>query len=541
MRVALAQINPVVGDLDFNTKKIIDATRECVKRGVSLLVTPELSLTGYPPEDLMLREDFLNEVKHKLETLAATVGREAPNLTIVIGHPCFKVQEKLLYNSASVFKGCDFIGRYSKLELPNYAVFDERRYFASDGGPLVFKCDQISFGINICEDIWFPRAPSLTRAAGADVLIVLNASPFQTNKDNERKRKVKEHVSALNLPVLFCNVVGGQDELVFDGSSFALDRNGDISTSAPEFEESLLIVDLDEFGNPKKNNSFPKKTGGTKQIFDALVLGTRDYGLKNDYDKVLVGLSGGIDSAVTLGIAAQAFGRDSVKAVFMKTKYTSAASIIDSKECAKSVGVNFVEEDIDTYVDLFKKRLSKEVTSKIVGVAEENIQSRIRGLILMAISNNERRLLLTTGNKSELAVGYCTLYGDMCGGFAVLKDVYKTQVYELAAYLNSVTDSSIPESIIKKCPSAELRYDQKDEDTLPDYEILDGILYRIIDKNDTFEQIVEHGFERKLVEDVLKLVWKAEFKRRQAPPGVKVSEHAFGRDWRYPISNKFVF
>ena len=541
MRVALAQINPVVGDLDFNIKKIIDATRECVKGGVSLLVTPELGLTGYPPEDLMLREEFLVEVEHKLEILATVVGKEAPNLTIVIGHPCFKAQENLLYNSASVFKGCKFIGRYSKLELPNYAVFDERRYFASDGGPLVFKCDQISFGVNICEDIWFPRAPSLTKAAGADVLIVLNASPFQTNKDNERKQKVRKHVSSLNLPVLFCNVVGGQDELVFDGSSFALDRNGDMSACAPEFQESLLIVDLDEFGNPKKNDSFRKKTQRTEQIFDALVLGTRDYGLKNDYDKALVGLSGGIDSAVTLGIAAHAFGRDSVKAVFMRTKYTSAASIFDAKECAKSVGVNFVEEDIDIYVDLFKTRLSKEVTSKVVGLTEENIQSRIRGLILMAISNNEQRLLLTTGNKSELAVGYCTLYGDMCGGFAVLKDVYKTQVYKLATYLNSVVAGSIPRSIIEKCPSAELRHDQKDEDTLPDYETLDGILYRIIDKNETFDQIVGSGFERNLVEDVFKLMRKAEFKRRQAPPGVKVSEHAFGRDWRYPISNKFVF
>jgi len=256
---------------------------------------------------------------------------------------------------------------------------------------------------------------------------------------------------------------------------------------------------------------------------------------------VLLGLSGGIDSAVTLAVAAQAFGRDSVKAVFMKTKYTSAASIIDARECAKSVGVTFVEEDIDIYVDLFKKRLSEKVTSKVVGVAEENIQSRIRGLILMAISNNERRLLLTTGNKSEFAVGYCTLYGDMCGGFAVLKDVYKSQIYKLAAYLNSVSDGSIPESIIKKFPSAELRPNQKDIDTLPDYEILDSILYRIIDKNETFEQIVGIGFERKLVEDVFELMRKAEFKRRQAPPGVKVSEHAFGRDWRYPISNKFVF
>ena len=258
MRVALAQINPVVGDLDFNIKKIIDATRECVKREVSLLVTPELSLTGYPPEDLMFRKEFLNEVEHKLETLAEVIGKEAPNLTIVIGHPCFKAKENLLYNSASVFTGCKFMGRYSKLELPNYAVFDERRYFASDGSPLVFKCDQISFGINICEDIWFPRAPSLTKAAGADVLIVLNASPFQTNKDDERKQKVWNHVSALNLPVLFCNVVGGQDELVFDGCSFVLDRKGDLSASAPQFEESLLIVDLDEFGNPRKNKSIPK-------------------------------------------------------------------------------------------------------------------------------------------------------------------------------------------------------------------------------------------------------------------------------------------
>ena len=540
MRVVLAQLNLIVGDLEFNTKKILDATRECVKQGASLMITPELSLTGYPPEDLVLRKEFLSEVEQKLQVLANAVGKEAPNLTIVIGHPCFKGEDDLLYNSASVFRGGTFIGQYSKLELPNYAVFDERRYFSSDGNPLVFECEKLSFGINICEDIWFPRAPSLTRAAGADVLIVLNASPFHTDKDKERKRKVRDHVVTQDLHTLFCNMVGGQDELVFDGSSFAMDKKGELIVGAPEFEESLVTVDFDEFGNPVKNDFFLKESSGTRQIFDALVLGVRDYVFKNDYQRVLVGLSGGIDSAVTLGIAVHAFGKDSVKAVFMRSRYTSKESVTDAKECATQFGVNFVEEDIDAYVNLFKNRLTKRVTSDITGLTEENIQSRIRGLILMTISNNEKRLLLTTGNKSELAVGYCTLYGDMCGGFAVLKDVYKTQVYKLAEYLNNVINGSIPESIINKSPSAELRYDQRDEDSLPDYESLDNILYRIIDKNESVEQIVSVGYERKLIEEIFQLMRKAEFKRRQAPPGVKVSEHAFGRDWRYPISNKFV-
>ena len=541
MRVALAQLNSTVGDIDSNIKKILSASEKASKDGVSLLVTPELSLTGYPPEDLLLSIDFLKIVENKLMELGKNIGEKSPDMTVVIGHPSFNETDSLVYNSASIFKGGVCLGTYSKLELPNYAVFDERRYFSSNGSPLVFECDGVTFGINICEDVWFPRAPSLSRAAGAQALIVLNASPFHVGKCEERINIVRKNVTKQNLTTFFCNLVGGQDELVFDGNSFVLDNKGNLVSKALGFKEDIVVVDFDvnePFLNVEQHSL---EMDHDAQVFNALVLGTRDYVKKNKFKDVILGLSGGIDSAVTLGIAVEALGRDAVKAVFMKSQFTTQASVKDAKECAKNFGVSFFEEEIDEYMHLFEKRLGLSNGLDLTELSLENLQSRIRGVILMAISNSEKRLLLTTGNKSELAVGYCTLYGDMCGAFSVLKDVFKTQVYKLATVVNERCDNNlIPLNIMSKAPSAELRYDQRDEDSLPPYDVLDDVLARVIEKGQSLRQVVEAGHSKNIVVSIIGLLRQSEFKRRQSALGVRVSEHAFGRDWRYPVSNRFI-
>ena len=543
IKITIAQINPILGDLTFNSEVILESARAAYISGSDVLITPELSLTGYPPEDLLLRTSFLEKVCKKLDELIFKIHMSSPELTVIVGHPLADLNNNYLFNAATVFRSGKIIGSYGKLELPNYAVFDERRYFDPDGSPFIFDVKGVNCALNICEDVWFSRAPKMAKAAGADLILILNASPFHVDKQKERIAVVKKNVSEIGLPAVFCNMVGGQDELIFDGNSFVMDENAKILINALQFENDLISFDF--IKNSKlRAGRIEKPQEPLSQIFNALVVGTKDYAIKNGFKSVLIGLSGGIDSALTLSIAVNALGSENVTAVMMPSKYTSKLSLDDSHQCAKNLGISLQIIPINSLIKEFDHSLFESFNGLPNDVTEENLQSRIRGVLLMALANKHKSLLLTTGNKSEIAVGYCTLYGDMCGGYSVLKDVLKTRVYDLSRYINEQSVNigkpiPIPESVIDRPPSAELAHDQIDQDSLPSYEILDDILTSYLENYLSFKDLVNLGYPEELVIKVLKLIKISEFKRRQSAPGARITKSSFGRDWRYPISNNF--
>jgi len=558
VKVALAQINVTVGDLAGNAKKIVEFARRAHEAGAQLLLTPELSLCGYPPEDLLLRPAFMQACREQLHWIASELA-DCSGLHVVVGHPLQREGETDLrskswavparFNAASVLAGGQVLRSYAKRELPNYQVFDERRYFVSgrDAGeaPLVFDVGGLRFGLNICEDAWFDEPARAAKAAGAQVLCVLNASPFHLGKVAEREARMAERVADVGLPLLYAHLVGGQDEVVFDGASFALDAQGQLAARAAMFEEDLLLIELDVQGHVRGQVlPLPELEA---QAWGALVIGVRDYIGKNGFPGALIGLSGGIDSALVLAIAGDALGADKVCTVMMPSPYTADISWIDARDMAERLGVRYDEKSIVPMFEAFNASLAEEFQGLPLDATEENIQARIRGTLLMALSNKFGSIVLTTGNKSEMATGYCTLYGDMAGGFAVIKDVAKTLVFRLARWRNEqptrradgTVGPIIPERIITRPPSAELRPDQKDQDSLPPYEVLDAILARYMEEDQSLAEIVAAGFDPADVERVTRLIKINEYKRRQAPIGIRITHRAFGRDWRYPITSKF--
>jgi NAD+ synthase (glutamine-hydrolysing) len=516
VKVALAQIDLIVGDVAGNTAKIIEhAQRARNADGADIVVFPELSVCGYPPEDLL----FHAGLRHDVEAAVARVRDEVFGIAILLGFPEYDDGE--IYNACAVLLDGKVVARYRKQLLPNYAVFDEERYFTAGRQPAVFKLNGLRIGLNICEDVWKPGPMGASRAAGAECAFVINGSPFEVRSQEKRENVVRARVAEVGIPVVYVNHVGGQDELVFDGGSFVMDANGEVVYRARAFEESMHTLALTgaATGVVPDRGGVAKPDGKIATIYNALVKGTRDYVMNHGFPGVIIGLSGGIDSALVCAIACDAIGAERVRAVQMPFRYTSTMSQEDSKKQAETFGVLGETEPDAT---------------------EENIQARCRGLLLMAISNKTGRMLLTTGNKSEMAVGYATLYGDMAGGFAPIKDCSKSLVFELARYRNTLGDA-IPERVITRPPSAELRADQKDSDSLPDYDVLDPILEAFIEKDLSVAEITALGFDRAVVIRVLEMVKRSEYKRRQAPPGVRISSRAFGRDWRYPITSGYKF
>ncbi|OZI44846.1 NAD+ synthase [Bordetella genomosp. 5] len=537
VRVAIAQINACVGDLDRNAGKVLAAARDAHAQGADVLVTPELVLVGYPPEDLLLRPSFVTRQLAVLEQLRADLAGLA-GLHVVVGHVAADAQG--LYNAASVLCEGRVIGTYRKQELPNYAVFDEQRYFEAGSEPLVFTVKDVRLGVVICEDIWFDRAPVQSARAGAQVLLVPNGSPYNTGKQEARQAVAARCVQATGCALVYANLVGGQDELVFDGASFALDAQGRCAARLPDFTEGVNLIEVDAAGavRPLSAGADVAPYALEEQVWNALVLGVRDYLGKNGFPGVIIGLSGGIDSAVVLAVAVDAIGADNVRAVMMPSRYTADISLTDAADMARRVGVQYDEIVIGPVVEAFEAALAPHFAGRPVDATEENIQARARGTLLMGLSNKTGRLVLTTGNKSEMTTGYCTLYGDMAGGFAVIKDVPKTLVYRLATWRNTRGDV-IPERIITRAPSAELRPDQTDQDSLPPYDVLDAIMARYMEQNAAPAEIVAEGFAPEAVEQVVRLIRINEYKRRQAPPGPRITPRAFGRDWRYPVTNGF--
>jgi NAD+ synthase (glutamine-hydrolysing) len=550
VKVALAQTNPTVGDMAGNARQLVQMARRAHADGACVMLAPELGLTGYPPEDLLLRPAFMQACAETLQGLAAELV-DCEGLHLVVGHPhqfgeqgdvrskSVTVQQR--FNAASVLVGGRVMGTYCKRELPNYQVFDERRYFASgrDAGkdPLVFEVQGVRFGVLICEDAWFDEPARSARDAGAQVLCVLNASPFHLDKANEREQRMAERAGAVGLPLLYSHLVGGQDEVVFDGASFALDKGGRVTARAPAFEEALLMVEMSADGTP--HGDVAPVPPPLAQAWAALVTGVRDYLGKNGFPGAVIGLSGGIDSALVLAIAVDALGSDKVHAVMMPSPYTAEISWLDARDMAQRLGVRYNEIAIAPMFDAFRISLAPQFVGRAEDTTEENLQARIRGTLLMALSNKLGAIVLTTGNKSEMATGYCTLYGDMAGGFAVIKDVAKTLVYRLAEWKNAQGREVIPRRIITRPPSAELRPDQTDQDSLPPYEVLDAILERYMENDQSIDQIVAAGYARAEVERVARLIKINEYKRRQAPVGIRITHRGFGRDWRYPITSKF--
>lgn len=542
--VALAQLNATVGDFSGNADKIERFARQAAGEGADVFVTPELALCGYPPEDLLLRPSFLDQQRLCLEDLTKRLA-DLSSLVVVVGH--LHWESGSLFNSASVLKAGQVLARYDKRELPNYGVFDEKRYFSPGNAAVVFEHAGVRFGVNICEDAWFRHAPQAAAQAGAQCLLVLNASPFHMGKFNQRVEMMRRCVDRSGIGLVYSNLCGGQDELVFDGMSFAMDRQGHCLGHAPAFDEALVSVAVQPTGAMALGNgSWAQITSMEDEaqhehlsmVWGALVTGVRDYVRKNGFRQVLLGLSGGIDSAVVLAVAVDALGADAVTAVMMPSRYTAQISVVDATDMAKRLGVRYEEIVIGEVTAQFESALAPLFEGKAVDATEENIQARVRGTLLMAISNKFGALVLTTGNKSELTTGYCTLYGDMAGGFAVLKDVPKTLVYHLAKWRNLQAEV-IPERIITRPPSAELRPDQTDQDSLPPYEVIDSIIAGYVDHNLPASTLVESGLDKAAVNQVISLLRINEYKRRQSPPGPKITVRAFGRDWRYPLTNAF--
>ncbi|HPW82909.1 MAG TPA: NAD+ synthase [Rhodoferax sp.] len=554
LKLCVAQLNFIVGDLDGNVKKIVDAATQAYAEGARLLLTPELSICGYAAEDLFLRPAFIAACDDAVKAVARqTAGLKG--MAIVVGHPTGgdsrtrSVAVQSRFNAASVLREGQVVATYAKRELPNYQVFDERRYFTPGQGVCVFEAGEaenlVRVGLLICEDAWFEEPARLAKEAGAQMLAVINASPFHVGKGYEREEMMAQRVRATGLPMVYAHLVGGQDEVVFEGHSFALNADGSVAGRAPSFRENLFpALVYHAQGAIKIEAEVEPVRTAEADLWDALVLGVRDYIGKNGFPGVLLGLSGGIDSALVLAIAVDALGPQKVRAIMMPSPYTADISWIDARDMAQRMGVRYDEISIVPQFEAFKASLAQDFAGRPEDTTEENIQARIRGTLLMALSNKFGSIVLTTGNKSEMATGYCTLYGDMAGGFAVIKDLAKTLVFKLARWRNAhdpygTGQSPIPERIITRPPSAELRPDQKDQDSLPPYEVLDAIVERYMENDQGIESIVADGFAREDVEKVTRLIKINEYKRRQAPVGIRVTHRSFGKDWRYPITSRF--
>ncbi len=529
--IALAQGDFMVGDIQGNISRVVDFARQAKDElGAVAVVYPELCLCGYPPEDLLLRSEFLADIEQAL----VRIGEQVSGIDLIVGYP--RAEQGKLYNAAGVIRDGALIAEYFKTELPNYSVFDEKRYFSPGKEACVVDIAGIPVGLTICEDIWLPTPARRATAAGAQLIVNLNASPYQSGKGKDREQVVSQRAVENGVPIIYTNLVGGQDELVFDGGSFVLDAKGKPLLRSAFFEESLVPLVIDnQKPLPGKVLECPQEE---EMIYQALVTGVRDYVRKTGFKGVVLGLSGGIDSALTLAIAVDALGAEQVEVVLMPSRYTADMSNEDALEQAKRMGVKHSIIPIEPAFVAFLDMLKEEFAGQEMDVTEENIQARCRGIILMAISNKSGRMLLTTGNKSEMSVGYATLYGDMAGGFAPLKDVFKNMVYKLARWRNR-DQEVIPERVIVRPPSAELRPDQQDSDSLPPYDILDEILRRYVEQEQGVEAIIAAGFEAATVQRITRMVDINEYKRRQAPPGVKVTRRAYGRDRRYPIVNGY--
>jgi len=534
MRIAVAQFNATVGDLTGNVERILKCAAQAKACGAQVLLTPELSLCGYPPEDLLLRPDFYRACRQALDDLA----RRVEDIVLVVGYP--EESEGHCYNAAMVIENGQKKAVYRKIRLPNYEVFDEQRYFEAGSEACVVTIGGVHCGINICADIWESGAFELACTAGAELMLVLNASPCHLEKHQQRAQVLGERIEATGVPAVYANLVGGQDELVFDGASFALDARKVCQMRLPQFEEALGIVDFDA-GN-LQSADMATELSLEAEAYQALVLGVRDYIGKSGFKGAIIGLSGGIDSALTLCVAVDALGADKVRAVMMPSPYTAQMSLDDSRAMIQKLGVRYDEIAIAPAMQTYAAMLDPLFAGLPADTTEENIQARIRGNILMALSNKTGALVLTTGNKSEMAVGYCTLYGDMAGGFAVIKDVYKTLVYRLSRYRNTLCGESgpvIPENIIVRPPSAELKPDQTDQDSLPPYEVLDAIVRAYMEEDRSPREIIAAGLPEADVRRVVRLLRIAEYKRRQSPVGIRITPRGFGKDWRYPITNRY--
>jgi NAD+ synthase/NAD+ synthase (glutamine-hydrolysing) len=529
--IAAAQMNCTVGDLAGNAARILDFVERSRAAGADLVLTPEFSLCGYPPEDLVLREGFLADCRRELERMAPRVR----GLGVVVGFPELAADGKR-YNAAALLRDGRIAAVARKRELPNYDVFDEKRYFEAGEGVCLVEVKGVRFGLAICEDVWFGRVPAAAKAAGAQAILSINASPYHTRKQATRHGIYREWIRATGLPMVAVNLVGGQDELVFDGASCVLDASGALVRQSPFFEESLELFEFD--GARPVSGAVAPELPLEAEIYAALRLGTRDYLGKNGFPGAIIGLSGGVDSALTLAIACDALGAERVRAVMMPSRYTRQMSLDDAAEMARRLGVRYDIIPIQPVCDAFAAALAPQFAGRAPDVAEENLQARVRGTLLMALSNKFGSIVLTTGNKSEMAVGYSTLYGDMAGGFAVIKDLTKTLVWRLSRYRNTVSDA-IPGNIITRAPSAELRPDQTDQDSLPPYDVLDGILEAYMEHSLGPREIVAQGFAAADVRRVVGLIRQSEYKRRQAPPGVRITLRGFGKDWRYPITSHY--
>lgn len=530
MKLAIAQLNLAVGDIAGNAARILSAANAAHAAGAALLLTPEMSICGYPAEDLVLRQDFTAACDAAVKKLAADAP---PDLALIVGYP--ERSDAGLFNAAALLRGGKVESVYRKYHLPNHSVFDEQRVFDRGDLPCVFDCGGLKFGLNICGDLWEAGPATWAMGAGADWLLVPNASPYHLNKERERVAVAHARLAEAGLPIVYANLVGGQDELVFDGASFAINVDGDVVVQCPAWKEGLFYLDLGRDTCTGPQEALPDEDAA---VYDALVLAVRDYVDKNGFKGVHLGLSGGIDSALTLAIAVDAIGPERVHAVMMPSDYTANISIEDSRDMVKRLGVRYSEIAIGPIYDAFVGQLAGEFAGLAADTTEENLQARTRGTLLMALSNKLGTLVLTTGNKSEMGTGYATLYGDMAGGFAVLKDVAKTRVYRLSNYRNSLS-AVIPHRIIDRPPSAELRPDQTDQDSLPPYEVLDAILSAYVERDLSARDIVAQGFDAVIVRRVIRMVDLAEYKRRQAPPGPRITPRNFGKDRRYPITSKY--
>jgi NAD+ synthase len=544
-RIALAQLNPLMGDIAGNLRKARAARTEAAKAGADLILFTELFIVGYPPEDLVLKPALQDDAREAIEKFALDTADGGP--AVLIGTPW--VEEGQLYNACVYLDGGKIAGKTFKVDLPNYGVFDEKRVFAAGPLPGPFNVRGIRIGVPVCEDIWTPDVVECLRETGGEILLVPNGSPFEAGKEGVRLGLIKSRVKESGLPLVYLNQIGGQDEIVFDGASLVCNANGEIAHALPAWEEKLIITDWSrtKSGWVCAPGERVAEEDRETSIYNAMVLGLRDYVNKNRFPGVVLGLSGGIDSAISAAVAVDALGADRVRCVMLPSRYTSQESLDDAEECAKLLGVNYESVGIEGAVEAFGAALKGTFAGKNADTTEENIQSRARAVILMAISNKFGPMVLTTGNKSEMSVGYATLYGDMCGGYNVLKDVYKTEVFRLSHWRNANAPRGglgpkgrvIPERIITKPPSAELRDNQKDQDSLPPYDILDGILECLVENEMTFEATCAKGYHPATVKRVEQLLYISEYKRRQAPPGVKITAKNFGRDRRYPITNAF--
>ncbi len=558
IRIAQAQINSVVGDFAHNKEKILKYIKMAKDRGADMVVFPELSVCGYPPEDLLLKPGFLEANMQTVDELK----RHVSGITAIVGYA--DRDNGNAYNAAAIIQDGEILGVYHKMELPNYGVFEEKRYFKEGTRCIALKLKDAFIVPTICEDIWIKgdMPERFSREIGADMILNISAFPFYAGKFQLRIDIGRGFASRVGAPLFFTNLVGAQDELVFDGGSFVIDPAGDLISCARRFCEQLLLTDIEVKGKGKKDVKGPQfieltdhtrhtqvsahyyladKLTPLEEIYHALVLGTRDYVRKNGFKKVLIGLSGGIDSSLVAVIAVDALGKENVIGVTMPSQYTSSETLGDAERLAKGLDIELIRLEIRPIYDAYLNILKKVFDTSVHTIAHENLQARIRGNLLMAISNRFGYLVLTTGNKSEIAVGYCTLYGDTAGGFAVIKDLPKMMVYELARYVNLIwAREIIPESVINRAPSAELRPDQKDEDSLPPYPVLDRIIHAYVEEDKDIDQIIKQGLDPELVRDVIRMIDRNEYKRRQSPPGVKITSKAFGRDWKFPITNRYM-